>query len=72
MNALPICTSCEKSYDNGTNGIHGCEPMDRIAVLEAEVEKLHEVAKAADRYLTHGGSVCARDLRDALAAAGQS
>jgi hypothetical protein len=34
------CTGCDRDYDNGTNGMHGCEPRDRIAVLEKDLELL--------------------------------
>lgn len=47
-----------------------CYPHE-VGRLRAENARLRsalvKIERAADRYLTHGGSVCANDLRAALA-----
>ncbi len=24
---MPVCDTCKQPYDNGTNSLHGCDPM---------------------------------------------
>lgn len=47
---MPRCTSCDRDYDNGTNGLHGCDPRDRIDVLERALKEALDEYEYAVQY----------------------
>ena len=37
---MPTCRTCQRDYDNGTNALHGCDPLDMLRDFQSYFGKL--------------------------------